>query len=92
MIAFTLTTELLTLSIDVLPMKLSVEQAGSIGVGVVTGDGVGVTTGVGVGATTGVGVFFTKDLKTGPTTSHDPGIQNLQRSSVPVGTSAAAHG
>ena len=71
-------------------MKLSVEQAGSLGVG--DGVGVGVTTGVGVGVTTGVGVFFTKDLNIGPTTSHDPGSQNLQRSSVPVGTSAAAHG
>ena len=50
--------------------------------------GVGVTTGAGVGD----GAFLTKDVNVGPTRSQEPGSQNLQRSVVPVGTSAVTHG
>ena len=79
-------------------MKLSVEQAGSLGVGVGVGVGVttglGVTTGVGVGAIVDVGngLFFTKDVKVVEFKSNEPGTQNLQRSVVPVGTSTETHG
>ena len=79
-------------------MKLSVEQAGSLGVGVGVGVGVttglGVTTGVGVGVIVDVGngLFFTKDVKVVEFKSNEPGTQNLQRSVVPVGTSTETHG
>ena len=79
-------------------MKLSVEQAGSLGVGVGVGVGVttglGVTTGVGVGAIVDVGngLFFTKDVKVVEFKSNEPGTQNLQRSVGPVGTSTETHG
>ena len=69
-----------------------------VGVGVTTGAGVGdgVTTGAGVGdgvtVGAGDGAFLTKDVNVGPTRSHEPGSQNLQRSVVPVGTSIAAQG
>lgn len=61
-----------------------------------SGAAVGVTTGagVGVGLTVGAGdgAFLTKDVNVGPTRSQEPGSQNLQRSVVPVGTSAVTHG
>ncbi len=61
-----------------------------MGVGVGAGVDFGVTTGV--EGSTGVDVFFSEDVNEGPTTSHEPGDQNLQRSVVPVGTSIAAQG
>jgi len=74
------------------PTKLSVEQAGSVGV--TTGVGVGVDFGVtsGAGLTTDVCVFFTKDVNEGPFKSNNPGNQYLQRSFVSAGTSIATHG
>ncbi len=53
-----------------------------------------VLVGVGVGLTVvaGDGAFLTKDVNVGPTRSQEPGSQNLQRSVVPVGTSAVTHG
>jgi len=54
MTALTFTSESFTLSIEVLPIKFSLEQVASLGVR--TGVGLGVTAGVGVGVTAGVGV------------------------------------